>query len=264
MTFDFTSMADLQRLYITECPRDAMQGWKSVIPTETKINYLNSLLKVGFDILDCGSFVSAKAIPQMADTKDVLSSIEYTPEGTELLVIIANIRGAEQAAEFKQISYMGFPFSVSPTFQMRNTNSTMNASLETVKTMHRLCKDSGKKSVVYLSMGFGNPYGDEYSPKLVYEWASRLSDLGIDVISLADTVGMADPNLISEVTGYVVNKLPGQAISVHLHATYNDAAAKVKAALDTGCRRIDGAIKGIGGCPMAKDELVGNMPTELI
>jgi hydroxymethylglutaryl-CoA lyase len=236
-----------------------MQGWKKMIPTEKKISYLNSLLKVGFDTLDFGSFVSAKAIPQMVDTADVLKHLDTKQSGTKLLAIVANLRGAEDAAQFQQISYLGFPFSVSETFQLRNTNSTIPQSVERVKEIQSLCKSSGKQLVVYLSMGFGNPYGDPYSNEIVFSWAEQLAKLGIEILSLADTVGLATPDQVFSITEYLIKALPHNTIGVHLHSRPNGWEDKLKAALDAGCTRFDGALKGIGGCPMANDELVGNM-----
>ena len=236
-----------------------MQGWKHIIPTEKKVEYLNSLLKVGFDTLDFGSFVSAKAIPQMADTTEVLKHLDTDGSSTRLLAIIANVRGAEEASAHEEIRYLGFPFSVSETFQMRNTNSTIAQSLERVKEIQAICKSSGKELVVYLSMGFGNPYGDPYSNEIVFSWAERLAGLGIGILSLADTVGLALPDQVFSITDYLIHALPGKVIGVHLHSSPNGWRDKLQAAVDAGCKRFDGALKGIGGCPMANDELVGNM-----
>lgn len=249
---------------LVECPRDAMQGWTSFIPTEQKIAYLNSLLKVGFHTLDCGSFVSPKAIPQMADTKDVIPRLEVQNSKTKLLAIIANLRGAEEASAFDEITYLGFPFSVSETFQQRNTNSSIQQSLERVAEIQNLCLKTGKQLVIYISMGFGNPYGDPYSSEIVFDWVNKIVALDIKIISLADTVGVATPQQVSDMTKYLVDKLPQHTIGVHLHSTPLHWTAKVDAALQAGCRRFDGALKGIGGCPMSGDELVGNMNTELL
>ncbi len=249
---------------LVECPRDAMQGWKEFIPTETKIEYLNSLLKVGFHTLDFGSFVSPKAIPQMADTKEVVKKLNLHSSKTKLLAIIANQRGAEEAAAFEEITYLGFPFSVSETFQQRNTNSSIQESLERVTEIQNICVNKNKQLVIYISMGFGNPYGDAWSQEIVFDWVNKISALGIRIISLADTVGVATPQQVRTITEYVVNKLPDHEIGVHLHSTPLHWTAKVDAALNAGCRRFDGALKGIGGCPMANDELVGNMNTELL
>ena len=252
------------KIHLIECPRDAMQGWKKIIPTQSKINYINALLKVGFDTLDFGSFVSAKAIPQMADTKDVVRHLEVHNSTTKLLAIVANIRGAEEAVVFDEITYLGFPFSVSPTFQMRNTNSSIDASLLTVETIQDLCIDNNKKAVVYLSMGFGNPYGDDYSAELVMKWTDKLVDLGIEIISLADTVGIAKQSDITSLLNIVLPAYPNVQIGVHLHSNPGSWKAKVDAALKAGCKRFDGALKGIGGCPMANDELVGNIDSALM
>jgi len=249
----------MKAIHLVECPRDAMQGWKTIIPTEKKISYLNSLLRVGFDTLDFGSFVSAKAIPQMADTAEVLKKLDTKKSQTKLLAIVANLRGAEDAAQFQQISYLGFPFSVSETFQLRNTNSTIQQSVERVKEIQALCKSSGKELVVYLSMGFGNPYGDPYSNEIVFSWAEQLANLGIEILSLADTVGLATPQQVFSITHYLIKAMPNKTIGVHLHSHPNGWKDKLKAAIDAGCIRFDGALKGIGGCPMANDDLVGNM-----
>ena len=261
---------------LIECPRDAMQGWKKFIPTEKKIAYINSLLKVGFDTIDFGSFVSPKAIPQMADTAEVVrslelgvgsqelgvGSIESGVMSTKLLAIVANMRGAEEASVFDEITYLGFPFSVSETFQQRNTNSSIEQSLERVEEIQNLCIKTGKKLVVYMSMGFGNPYGDRYSEEIVFEWVNQLVALDIGIISLADTVGVATPEQVYDMTEYLVDSLPGIEIGVHLHSTPDNWNEKLEAAVRAGCKRFDGALKGIGGCPMADDELVGNMNSE--
>jgi hydroxymethylglutaryl-CoA lyase len=249
---------------LIECPRDAMQGWKPFIPTEKKIEYINSLLKVGFDTIDFGSFVSPKAIPQMADTSEVIKSLKTTDTNTKLLAIVANMRGAEEASVFEQINYLGFPFSVSETFQQRNTNSSIHESLERVEEIQNLCIKTGKDLVVYISMGFGNPYGDLYDEEIVFEWVNRLVGMDIGIISLADTVGVATPAQVYDVTSYLVDSLPGTEIGVHLHAAPDNWKEKLEAAVKAGCKRFDGALKGIGGCPMADDELVGNMNSELM
>lgn len=249
---------------LIECPRDAMQGWKTFIPTEKKIEYINSLLKVGFDTIDFGSFVSPKAIPQMADTKDVVRQMELATGTTKLLAIIANMRGAEDASVFDEISYMGFPFSISETFQHRNTNSSIEQSLERVEEIQNLCIKTGKKLVVYISMAFGNPYGDRYSEEIVFEWANRLVAMDIEIISLADTAGVATAEQVYDMTEYLVDSLPGTEIGVHLHSTPQNWEEKLEAAVRAGCKRFDGALKGVGGCPMADDELVGNMNSELM
>lgn len=254
---------------LIECPRDAMQGWKKFIPTEKKIAYINSLLKVGFDTIDFGSFVSPKAIPQMADTSEVVRSLELGIRSqqtgditTKLLAIVANMRGAEEASIFDEITYLGFPFSVSETFQQRNTNSSIEQSLERVEEIQNLCIKTGKQLVVYMSMGFGNPYGDRYSEEIVFEWVNQLVALDIGIISLADTVGVATAEQVYDMTEYLVDSLPGIEIGVHLHSTPDNWNEKLEAAVRAGCKRFDGALKGIGGCPMADDELVGNMNSE--
>lgn len=246
---------------IIECPRDAMQGWKSFIPTERKAAYLNALLKAGFDTLDFGSFVSPKAIPQMADTAQVLSKLDLNGASTRLLAIVANVRGAEDALQFEEISYLGFPFSVSPAFQQRNTNSTIEESLVRVTEIQQRCVQKNRELVIYISMGFGNPYGDPYNEDIVYEWVKKITALGIKIVSLADTVGLATPEVVRRMTGHLVEQFPEATIGVHLHSSPANRTEKLKAALDAGCRRFDGAINGIGGCPMADDELVGNMDT---
>ncbi len=249
---------------LIECPRDAMQGWKHFIPTQRKIDYINALLKVGFDTIDFGSFVSPKAIPQMADTKEVISKIEIGKSPTKLLAIIANERGALDAVMYDAITYLGFPFSVSETFQQRNTNSTIEESLGRVEEIQNLCIKNNKQLVVYLSMGFGNPYGDLYNEDIVFKWAHRLASMDIKIISLADTVGIATAKQVETVTKHLITALPNVEIGVHLHSTALNWKEKTAAALIAGCQRFDGALKGIGGCPMADDELVGNMDTELM
>jgi hydroxymethylglutaryl-CoA lyase len=244
---------------LIECPRDAMQGWKKFIPTGQKIEYINALLKVGFNTIDFGSFVSPKIIPQMADTREVVEKLEITDSKSNLLAIIANTRGAEEAVRFEKISYLGFPFSVSETFQQRNTNSSIEDSLQRVAAIQELCIKNAKTLVIYISMGFGNPYGDPYDEEIVFEWVNRLVALDIGIISLADTVGLATPDQVYDMTSYLVDSLPGTEIGVHLHSTIKNRTEKIQAALKAGCLRFDGALKGIGGCPMANDELVGNM-----
>lgn len=253
---------DNNHIKLIECPRDAMQGWKQFIPTEKKIEYINSLLQVGFDTLDFGSFVSPKAIPQMQDTHAVLKRLDLSNTTTKLLAIVANVRGAEEAVLYEQITYLGFPLSVSETFQQRNTNASIQEALARVQEIQALCVRNGKKLVVYISMGFGNPYGDAYSPEVVFQYVDQLVNAGIQIISLADTVGVAMPQQIHDLTNYLVSELPQVEIGVHLHATAQHWHAKVEAAYSGGCRRFDGALKGIGGCPMANDELVGNLNTE--
>jgi hydroxymethylglutaryl-CoA lyase len=238
-----------------------MQGWPNIIPTERKVAYLNTLLHVGFDVLDFGSFVSAKVIPQMADTAEVLEGLDLSGSHTRLLAIVANYRGAEEAAEYEEISYLGYPFSVSETFQLRNTNKTIAGSLATVEEIQDLCAIRQKELVVYLSMGFGNPYGEPWNEEIVYEWAVALTKLGVKTLSIADTVGLATPEHVFSLTDYLIRELPRCTIGVHLHSTHHNREAKIDAALEAGCRRFDGALKGIGGCPMAGDHLVGNMDT---
>ena len=251
-----------QKIKLIECPRDAMQGWKSIIPTEKKISYINSLLNVGFDTIDFGSFVSHKAIPQMADTREIVRSLESGVGNSKLLAIVANYRGAEEVSVFDEITYLGFPFSVSETFQLRNTNSTIEQSLGRVEDIQNLCIKTGKQLVVYISMGFGNPYGDPWDEDIVFEWVNKLVAMDIGIISLADTVGVATPPQVYNSTAYLVESLPGTEIGVHLHSTAQNWKEKLEAAYKAGCRRFDGALKGIGGCPMANDELVGNMNSE--
>jgi hydroxymethylglutaryl-CoA lyase len=261
------------KVALVECPRDAMQGWPHIIPTAKKTEYLNALLRVGFDVLDFGSFVSPRAIPQMADTAEVLAGLDKSliadpgqqdPEDkrTRLLAIVANFRGAEEAARHDAISYLGFPFSVSETFQLRNTNKTIEGSFATVEEIQALCIKMQKELVVYLSMGFGNPYGDPWNEEIVYEWASALAGLGVKTLSLADTVGVAKPEDVFAVTSYLIRELPQCTIGVHLHAAPYAGKEKIDAALEAGCRRFDGALKGIGGCPMAGNALVGNIHME--
>jgi hydroxymethylglutaryl-CoA lyase len=252
------------QISLVECPRDAMQGWKNFIPTQKKIDYINALLKVGFDTIDFGSFVSPRAIPQMADTKAVISNLELGFTKSKLLAIIANERGAIDAVVHDAITYLGFPFSVSETFQKRNTNSTIEESLNRVEEIQNLCIKNKKELVVYISMGFGNPYGDMYTESIVFNWVNKLVAMGIKIISLADTVGLATAAQVNSITKYLIDTLPQIEIGVHLHSTATNCKEKVDAALSAGCKRFDGALKGIGGCPMANDELVGNMDTELM
>jgi hydroxymethylglutaryl-CoA lyase len=241
-----------------------MQGWPHWIPTEKKIGYINQLMKVGFDTLDCASFVSPKAIPQMADATQVIPNIDLENSATELLSIVANERGAAQAVAFDQISYLGFPFSVSETFQQRNTNSSIEDSLKRVEAIKNLCAQHNKELVVYISMGFGNPYGDPYNEEIVYRWVNKLVGSGIQIISLADTVGLATSDQVRLITETLIKALPHTEIGVHLHSTSLNWKQKLDAALEAGCKRFDGALKGIGGCPMANDDLVGNMDSELM
>lgn len=251
-------------LTLVECPRDAMQGWPHFIPTNQKIDYINTLLKVGFDTLDFGSFVSPKAIPQMADTKEVLSKIDLSDSQTKLLAIVANTRGAEEAVIYDSITYLGFPFSISASFQQRNTNSTMEESVQRVEAIQELCIKNNKELVLYLSMGFGNPYGDPYNADILLHWADEMAKKEIKILSLADTVGLATADQVSFALKTLIPQYPDITIGVHLHSTVNSWQAKLDAALEAGCTRFDGALKGIGGCPMAQDELVGNMDTALM
>ena len=257
-------MAIAKNIQLVECPRDAMQGWKHFIPTEQKVEYINSLLQVGFHTIDFGSFVSPKAIPQMADTADVLKKLHYADSGSALLSIVANLRGAEEAVSYNEISYLGFPFSLSPTFQLRNTNSTMEESVKRVEEIQNLCVNHNKKLVVYLSMGFGNPYGDAYTQEVLLLWADEMVQRGITILSLADTVGLATPAQIGFALNTLIPKYPDTTIGVHLHSTPFNWKEKLEAAVNAGCSRFDGALKGIGGCPMAQNDLVGNMNTEFI
>lgn len=251
-------------LKLIECPRDAMQGWPHFISTPKKIEYINALLQVGFDTIDFGSFVSPKAIPQMADTKEVIGNLEFGSSTSKLLAIIANERGAQDAVVYDKITYLGFPFSVSETFQKRNTNSTIAESLGRVGEIQNICIKNKKELVVYISMGFGNPYGDVYNEEIVFDWVNKLAGMGISIISLADTVGLAAKEQVYSITKYLIDSLPDTEIGVHLHSTATNWKEKTDAALQAGCKRFDGALKGIGGCPMADDELVGNMDTELM
>jgi len=248
---------------IIECPRDAMQGLRDFIPTETKTAYINQLLKVGFDTIDFGSFVSPKAIPQMRDTAEVLKGLELNESKSKLLAIIANERGASDACSFDEIQYLGYPFSISEQFQQRNTNSSIEESLKRVEAINELANSRSKELVVYISMGFGNPYGEEWSPEIAIHWSKRLNDLfGIKIISLADTIGVSDPENIDHLFSALIPALPEVEFGAHLHTNPASWHEKVDAAYKSGCRRFDGAIKGFGGCPMAKDDLVGNMATE--
>ncbi len=249
---------------VIECPRDAMQGMEDFIPTESKIQYIRQLLKVGFDTIDFGSFVSPKAIPQMRDTDEVLAQLDIRKSKSKLLAIIANTRGAEQAATYGSISYLGFPLSISETFQQRNTNKSIPEALNTLAEIKEVCVKANKKLVTYISMGFGNPYGDPYSSDLVSQFVEILITLGADVISLADTIGAATAEQIRILFQSLSSSYPQQEIGVHLHSNPATSLEKIKAAYDAGCRRFDGAIYGFGGCPMAEDKLVGNMATEKI
>jgi len=249
---------------LIECPRDAMQSWPHFIPTAKKIAYVNSLLQVGFHTIDFGSFVSPKAIPQMADTKDVITKLEVQNTKSNLLAIVANERGAQDAVMYDEITYLGFPFSISGTFQLRNTNSTIEQSVERVEDIQNLCIKNQKQLVIYLSMGFGNPYGDEYDEDILLHWAGEMAQREIKIISLADTVGLATPEQINFALNILIPQYPNIEFGVHLHSTMTNRKEKLKAAANAGCTRFDGALKGIGGCPMAQDELVGNMDSVFI
>lgn len=248
---------------IIECPRDAMQGIKShFIPTEAKAAYINSLLKVGFDTIDFGSFVSPKAIPQMRDTAEVLSKLDLSATKSKLLAIVANVRGANDASQFEEIDYLGYPFSISENFQMRNTHKTIEQSIDTLKEVLAIANRTNKEVVAYLSMGFGNPYGDPWSVEIVGEWTEKLSAFGVKILSLSDTIGSSTPEDIDYLFSNLISSYPQIEFGAHLHTTPAKWHEKVDSAFKAGCRRFDGAIKGYGGCPMAKDELTGNMPTE--
>lgn len=255
-------MQNNRQLKLIECPRDAMQGWVHFISTAKKIEYINSLLRVGFDTIDFGSFVSSKAIPQMADTKEVIEHLDMNNSRSRLLAIVANLRGAEEAVLHDKITYLGFPFSISETFQQRNTNSSIEESLQRAEDIQELCVKNNKQLVIYISMGFGNPYGDPYSADIVFNWVNKIVELGVRIISLADTVGLANPEQVFSVTRRLIQQLPDHEIGVHLHAAPDHWKEKLDAAVKAGCKRFDGALKGIGGCPMAGDELVGNLDTE--
>lgn len=250
-----------EKIKLIECPRDAMQGWKNFISTENKIQYINSLLKVGFDTVDFGSFVSPKLIPQMADTKEVIKHLKLGTSQTKLLAIIANERGAEDAVQHDEIFYLGFPFSISETFQQKNTNSSIEESLQRVEKISFLCDKHKKQLVIYLSMAFGNPYNDEYNKEIVFHWADEMVKRNIKIISLADTVGVATAEQISFACNALIPKYKNVEFGVHLHSTQKNRKEKLEAAVNAGCLRFDGALKGIGGCPMAQDELIGNMDT---
>ncbi len=254
----------MPELQLVECPRDAMQGLHDFIPTETKAAYINTLLKCGFDTIDFGSFVSPKAIPQLRDTAEVLSKLDLSSTRSKLLAIIANVRGAEDAVKFDEIAYLGYPFSISEAFQLRNTNATIAGSLGRVEEIQQLCVKHGKQLVVYISMAFGNPYGDPWNPDIAIYWTQRLSRMGIRVIALADTTGVSSPEIITNLFSNLVPEFPQLTIGAHLHTTPGTWKEKMEAAWNAGCRRFDHAVKGFGGCPMAADQLTGNMPTERV
>ncbi|MDH7446961.1 hydroxymethylglutaryl-CoA lyase [Aquimarina sp. 2201CG14-23] len=251
-----------EKIKIIECPRDAMQGIKDFIPTEKKIQYIQSLLRCGFDTIDFGSFVSPKAIPQMVDTAKVLDGLDLSSTESKLLAIIANVRGANDAVQHKEIDYLGYPFSISENFQMRNTHKTIAESVNTLQEILNIADKYNKKVVAYLSMGFGNPYGDPWNVDIVGDWTEKLSNMGVKILSLSDTVGTSNPEIIDYLYANLIPKYPEIEFGAHLHTTPTTWHEKVDAAYKAGCRRFDGAIQGFGGCPMAKDELTGNMPTE--
>jgi len=250
----------MQKIKLIECPRDAMQGWSEMIPTQTKIQYINQLLEVGFDTLDFGSFVSPKAIPQLADTKEVLKGIRMS--ATKLLAIIANLRGAEEAVQYDEISYLGFPFSISETFQQLNTNSSIAESLGRVADIQKLCLQHKKQLVIYISMGFGNPYGETYNAEIAIKWVQQLQALGIGIFAMSDTVGVSNPENIQTIFSHLNEAFPDLEFGAHFHSTKETANEKIEAALQSQCFRFDSAIGGIGGCPMAQNDLVGNLATE--
>ncbi len=255
----------MEKLKVIECPRDAMQGIIDFIPSEKKASYINQLLNCGFDTIDFGSFVSAKAIPQLKDTVEVLDKLDLSNTETNLLAIIANERGAEEAVQFEEIDFLGFPFSVSETFQKRNTNATIEESWSRLETIQNLAFKNNKDLVVYLSMGFGNPYGDVWNSDIVIKWSERLyNELGIKILALSDTIGCATPTLVSSLFKDLIPELKNVEFGAHLHTVPENAKLLVEAAYSSGCRRFDGAIKGFGGCPMAANDLTGNMPTELM
>jgi len=251
-----------EKVKVIECPRDAMQGIKAFIPTEDKVRYIQSLLGCGFDTIDFGSFVSPKAIPQMVDTAEVLGQLDLSDTESKLLAIVANVRGAKNASEHSEINYLGYPFSISENFQMRNTHKTIEQSVATLQEILNIADASGKEVVTYISMGFGNPYGDPWSVEVVGEWTEKLAAMGARILSLSDTVGTSTPEVIDYLFSNLIPKYPEIEFGAHLHTTPTKWHEKVDAAYKAGCRRFDGAVQGFGGCPMAKDELTGNMPTE--
>lgn len=251
-----------EKVKIIECPRDAMQGIKPFIPTKEKVKYIQSLIGCGFDTIDVGSFVSPKAIPQMVDTSEVLADLDMTKSRTKLLAIVANVRGAEDAVKEAKIDYLGYPFSISENFQMRNTHKTIAESILSLKEILTIAHAANKKVVTYISMGFGNPYGDPWNVDIVGEWTEKLAAMGVEILSLSDTVGTSTPDEISYLFSNLIPKYPNIEFGAHLHTTPTKWHEKIHAAYLAGCRRFDGAVQGFGGCPMAKDELTGNMPTE--
>ncbi len=255
----------MKNLKLIECPRDAMQGLHDFIPTDIKAKYINQLLKVGYDTIDFGSFVSPKAIPQLKDTVEVLSKLELEKTNSKLLAIVANERGGNDAAQFDEITYLGYPFSVSETFQQRNTKSSIDQSLMRVEKLREIAKKNNKQMVVYLSMAFGNPYGDNWDVDIVAKWSEVLNKkFDINILALSDTIGVSNPENIKQIFEPLIKEMPNVEFGAHLHSTPETAYEKVQAAYESGCRRFDGAIKGFGGCPMAEDELTGNMPTEVM
>ena len=252
----------MKSVKLIECPRDAMQGIKPFIPTDEKAKYIQSLLRCGFDTIDFGSFVSPKAIPQMQDTSEVLSMLDLSETKSKLLAIVANTRGAQDASQFAEIDYLGYPFSISENFQMRNTHKTIAESVEVLKSILDIAHKSNKSVVAYLSMGFGNPYGDPWNTDIVGEWTEKLSALGVKILSLSDTVGTSTPEVIENLFSTLIPQYPDMEFGAHLHTTPDAWYEKIHAAVQAGCKRFDGAIQGFGGCPMAKDDLTGNMQTE--
>jgi len=255
-------MMKQKSIKLIECPRDAMQGIHDFIDTDLKAAYINLLLQVGFDTIDFGSFVSPKAIPQLRDTREVLAKLDLSATSSKLLAIVANLRGVEEAVVHNEITYLGFPFSISETFQQRNTNSSIAQSMDTVKQMLELCDKFGKTAVVYLSMGFGNPYGDEWNVEIVEKWADELIANGVKILSLSDTTGVSSPEKIREILPSLMKRFENTEIGLHLHSTPDTRFEKIDAAYESGCRRFDSALKGFGGCPMATDDLTGNLATE--
>lgn len=251
-----------QKVIITECPRDAMQGIRKFIATDDKVRYINALLKSGFDYLDFGSFVNPKVVPQMADTDEVVQRIEWQQSSSKLLAIIGNLKGAERAEQYPQIKVLGFPFSVSPTFLQRNINATLADTVTRIGEIKEVCDRSNKELVVYISMAFGNPYGDEWNTEIVGEWVERLAWIGIRKIALSDTIGTANPETIEYIFSFVIPQFPEVEFGAHFHTTPSNWEINIDAAFRAGCRKFDAAIRGFGGCPMAKDDLTGNLPTE--
>ncbi|MDT0688694.1 hydroxymethylglutaryl-CoA lyase [Salegentibacter sp. F188] len=252
----------MQKIKLIECPRDAMQGIKPFIPTDKKVQYIQSLLRCGFDTIDFGSFVSPKAIPQMADTAEVLKQLDLSRTQSKLLAIVANTRGAQDASVHEEIRYLGYPFSISENFQMRNTHKTISESVEVLEEIMQIARDNNKEVVAYLSMGFGNPYGDPWNVEIVGEWTEKLSAMGVKILSLSDTIGSSTPEIIDYLFSNLIPKFKNIEFGAHLHTTPSSWHEKIDAAYNAGCYRFDGAIQGFGGCPMAKDELTGNMPSE--